>query len=173
LPSPLASNSRILPAAQQACGAIIKASHNVQAAISLPGLLGERLLCLTPAGVATKQGLWLDALRWRPPAPGTRPRRSVALQNTHDEVWPSRTPTTQCGPPEHRKMRPRQNVALQNHTPRAATTERGPPGCPATCAQRANIAPRNTVFGGSGPSGVPNGLARMWYRVVQSPCRKA
>ena len=110
MPSPLASNSRILPAAQQACGAIIKAGHNAQAAICLPGLLGERVLCLTPAGVATKQGLWLDALRSRPLATGTRPRRSVALQNTHDGAWPSRTPTTKCGPPEH----PRPSAALQN-----------------------------------------------------------
>ena len=149
MPSPLASNSRILPAAQQACGAIIEAGHNVQAAISLPGLLGERLLCLTPAGVATKQGLWLDALRSRPLATGTRPRRSVALQNTHDGAWPSRTPTTERGPPEH----PRRSVALQNthdpvrpsRTPKnAATTERGPPKSHAACGHD-----------GAWPSGLP------------------
>jgi hypothetical protein len=42
--------------------------------------------------------------------PPEHPRRSVALQNTHDGAWPSRTPTTKCGPPEH----PRPSAALQN-----------------------------------------------------------
>ena len=170
MPSPLASNSRILPAAQQACGAINRSGTRTggnilarlargKAPVPNAGWSGNQTGVMAGRAAVASPGAGYTATTER--GPPEHPRRSVALQNTHDEVWPSRTPTTQCGPPEHRKMRPRRSVALQNHTPRAATTERGPPGCPATCAQRANIARRNTVFGGSGPSGVPDRLVRM------------
>jgi hypothetical protein len=69
--------------------------------------------------------------RQRPqPNGGTRFVASVSTcARGHDGEWPSKiTP----------RARPRRSVALQNHTPCSATTERGPPDHPKTCAQNAH-----------------------------------
>jgi len=117
LPSPLASNSRILPAAQQACGAINRSGTRTggnilarlargKAPVPNAGWSGNQTGVMAGRAAVASASNGHTATTER--GPPEHPRPSAALQNTekcgHDGAWPSKIT---------RRVRPRRSVALR------------------------------------------------------------